>query len=236
MYSFSGRGIVWKVWMTRKGSNKFDQSRGIVARCRRQSAFQTRWCWKRESYWVIVKSTRQVHCIILVSSTNIWKTFTDSPWATFSFFSTLFHIFPSIFCPFPVLSLPFHFISIRVNPMCLDSFMHLVSWNLGWSLYFMGFMRWGDKTGTAHKGSLVRAHKSADWQLMGLMKAEKDSPELSARLEWGLWTGDGFTFLKTTERRMNGLETYFLLSGRKEIYYCLILLFKFCPKKFQEPL
>ena len=63
---------------------------------------------------------------------------------------------------------------------------------------------------------------------------EKDSPELTAASEWGLWTGDGFAFLKTTERGMNGLETYFPLSGRKEIYYCLILLFKFCPKKFQD--
>ena len=151
-------------------------------------------------------------------------------------FFLLCSISSHLFCPFPVLSLPFHFISIRVNPMCLDCFMHLVSWNLGWSLYFTGFMRWGDETGTAHKGSLVHDHKSADWQLMGLMKGEKNSPELSTGLEWGLWIGDDFTFLKTIDRRMNGLETYFPLSGRKEIYYCLILLFKFCPKKFQEPL
>ena len=123
-----------------------------------------------------------------------------------------------LFCPFLVLSLPFHFISVRVNPTCLNFFMHLVSWNLGWSLYFTGFMRWGDETGTAHKGSLVLDQKSADRQLMGLMKGEKDSPELSSGSEWGLWTGDGFEFLKTTERGMNGLETHFPLSGRKEIY------------------
>lgn len=48
-----------------------------------------------------------------------------------------------LFCPFPVLSLPFHFVSIRVNPTCLDCFMHLVSWNLGWSLCFTGL--WDEK-------------------------------------------------------------------------------------------
>lgn len=65
----------------------------------------------------------------------------ELPFHSFLLYSTS----SRLFCPFPVLSLPFHFISIRVNPTCLNCFMHLVSWNLGWSLYRVYEMRRWDR-------------------------------------------------------------------------------------------
>lgn len=123
-----------------------------------------------------------------------------------------------LFWPFPVLSLPFHFISVRVNPTCLNFFMHLVSWNLGWSLYFTGFMRWGDETGTAHKGSLVLDQKSADHSWWDWWKERKTA------LNWALgrsgdcehWMVLNFWRLQK-EGWMAWKHTFHFLGGRKFI-------------------